>query len=177
MKTCSICKIDKPFSEYGKRAALKDGHRSACKECESKKNNGNPDVLAQKKKYRDNNKEKVSKYRKERYQRDKDKEKLYKKDYRATEKGRVGHVKNEQKRRKAVRNTDDGTITTEGLLELFDAQNNKCYHCGDELDRDTPNAVHLDHLVPLVKGGQHTMSNVRWSCAYCNLSKGGSLTS
>jgi len=34
MKTCTVCKEEKPFTEYHKRKAMKDGHRSACKACE-----------------------------------------------------------------------------------------------------------------------------------------------
>ena len=36
-KECSICEEFKPYSDYRKRAALKDGHRSACEECEKEK--------------------------------------------------------------------------------------------------------------------------------------------
>ena len=40
MKTCSVCKTEKPYEEYHKRAAMKDGHRSACKECELERRSG-----------------------------------------------------------------------------------------------------------------------------------------
>lgn len=40
MKTCSVCGDTKPYSEYHKRAAMKDGHRSACKGCEHERNQG-----------------------------------------------------------------------------------------------------------------------------------------
>lgn len=35
-KVCSCCKQLKPYSEYHKRSAMKDGHRSACKQCARK---------------------------------------------------------------------------------------------------------------------------------------------
>ena len=34
MKTCTKCKEEKSFSSFNKRKAAKDGHRSACRECE-----------------------------------------------------------------------------------------------------------------------------------------------
>jgi hypothetical protein len=36
MKTCTICKIEKPFSCFSKRARAKDGFASNCKECARK---------------------------------------------------------------------------------------------------------------------------------------------
>lgn len=33
MKKCSACKIEKPFSEFHKHAARKDGHANECKQC------------------------------------------------------------------------------------------------------------------------------------------------
>lgn len=33
-KTCTRCRLEKPLSEFGKRAALVGGHRSECKECQ-----------------------------------------------------------------------------------------------------------------------------------------------
>jgi 5-methylcytosine-specific restriction endonuclease McrA len=34
-----------------------------------------------------------------------------------------------------------------------------------------PDEIHLDHLVPLARGGAHHESNLRVACAACNLSK------
>jgi hypothetical protein len=33
MKTCSCCKIKKPFDEFNKNKSQKDGHHNLCKEC------------------------------------------------------------------------------------------------------------------------------------------------
>tara|TARA_R100000084_G_C4588424_1_gene117236 strand:- start:137 stop:664 length:528 start_codon:yes stop_codon:yes gene_type:complete len=38
MKTCPQCKQTKPFSDYGKNRARKDGLQGYCKECNNKKN-------------------------------------------------------------------------------------------------------------------------------------------
>ena len=43
-----------------------------------------------------------------------------------------------------------------------------CYYCNCELDEKK----HLDHYIPLSKGGTHSIDNVVWSCASCNLKKG-----
>lgn len=36
-KTCSVCKKEKPFTEFHKNKTLKDGHNSSCKVCVSVK--------------------------------------------------------------------------------------------------------------------------------------------
>lgn len=35
--------------------------------------------------------------------------------------------------------------------------------------------VHLDHIYPISKGGIHSITNVVWSCASCNLRKSDSV--
>lgn len=36
-KVCACCKIEKPISEFGKRASLADGHNIYCKSCQNAK--------------------------------------------------------------------------------------------------------------------------------------------
>ena len=46
MKNCSVCAEVKPFAEFHKRKAMKDGHRSACKDCEyERRQNSYRDVI------------------------------------------------------------------------------------------------------------------------------------
>jgi hypothetical protein len=40
MKKCTVCEEAKPFAEFHKRKAMKDGHRSACKDCEYERRQG-----------------------------------------------------------------------------------------------------------------------------------------
>lgn len=47
-----------------------------------------------------------------------------------------------------------------------------CYLCGRETDRDDRT---LDHVVPLTRGGGHTLSNVRVAHRRCNSKKGARL--
>lgn len=43
-----------------------------------------------------------------------------------------------------------------------------CYYCQKAT---LIKSVHFDHIVPLSKGGQHSVDNLCVSCAHCNLSK------
>ena len=44
----------------------------------------------------------------------------------------------------------------------------RCHLCGKKVK---PDEIHLDHLVPLSRGGTHDESNIRVAHAFCNLSK------
>ena len=45
----------------------------------------------------------------------------------------------------------------------------KCYYCSN---RFHPSDLTMDHIVPVVRGGQSVKSNVVPSCKECNTSKG-----
>lgn len=49
-----------------------------------------------------------------------------------------------------------------------------CYYCGDRVKTSN---IHFDHIIPLVKGGAHSIENLCVSCADCNLSKQDKLLS
>jgi 5-methylcytosine-specific restriction endonuclease McrA len=44
----------------------------------------------------------------------------------------------------------------------------KCYLCGKAISNGER---HVDHIVPLAKGGEHSARNLAIACAKCNLSK------
>lgn len=75
------------------------------------------------------------------------------------------------------------STSTEGFTEadVRDAYGENCYLCGVEVDfllrwpdRMSPS---LDHVVPLVAGGTHTLYNVAMVHLICNISKGSRLAS
>jgi len=74
-------------------------------------------------------------------------------------------------RRAKKLSSSDGSITKSGLISLREKQNYKCYSCGNHLDFNSKNKVHLDHHIPLSKGGTHTLGNVVYLCKHCNVTK------
>ena len=46
-------------------------------------------------------------------------------------------------------------------------QKGRCYWCGEKTGRH----YHVDHVVPLIKGGSNGPENLVIACAACNLSK------
>ena len=55
-----------------------------------------------------------------------------------------------------------GRAVAEWWTSLVDPS---CVYCGDP-------AVEIDHVVPVVKGGTHELSNLVPACRPCNRSKG-----
>lgn len=64
-----------------------------------------------------------------------------------------------------------GTFSKSDVRLQFRSQNGKCWHCGKKLKRK----YHVDHLIPLVRGGSNSASNIVITCEFCNLSKGDKL--
>ena len=48
---------------------------------------------------------------------------------------------------------------------VFERDNGTCYLCNEEVD---PNNFHLDHVVPITGGGEHSYANVRLTHPECN---------
>ena len=114
------------------------------------------------------------------------------KDYRKTDKGRLAvqrdnrseshkqimaawrkahpeAVSNARHQRRAL---VTGSIATGELAALLKAQENLCAYCDVKL---LEVGMHLDHVIPLSRGGDHVIENVAYACPECNLSKGSKL--
>ena len=61
------------------------------------------------------------------------------------------------------------SATTQEVKAWIDAQSPVCSYCAIELSSDQ---IQLDHVIPLSKGGSHTIDNFAISCKSCNCSKG-----
>jgi len=137
--------------------------------------NANKEVLAEKhKQYYQDNKQELIEKNKSYYQNNKESILAKKKRYRASEQGRLVIRNNRNKYRALKSASSDGSVTTEALLDLASKQNYKCAYCGCDIDIKEPTS-HLDHVLPLSKGGTHSITNVVWACAPCNLQKSATI--
>ena len=139
MKTCSKCKIEKPFEDFNKRSAAKDGLHPHCRECakayyasyystpEAKDKRAErlnkPEVRS-----RNNRIQRSDKYREKRKAwiaiQEPSKLNNYTKKYRATEKGKITVSRYRIKR--LGRTASGGWSST----EVFDSANWQCFYCG-----------------------------------------------
>lgn len=74
------------------------------------------------------------------------------------------------RRRRALRL--EVTVEEVDRLEVFERDGGICQLCGGEVGQEE---FELDHVVPLSKGGEHSMANVQVAHMACNRSKGDAL--
>ena len=60
------------------------------------------------------------------------------------------------------------TVTPSDIHKLFVRQQGKCAYCRKRISHSL---FHLDHVVPLARGGTNDLNNLFVACAPCNLSK------
>lgn len=70
------------------------------------------------------------------------------------------------KRRSHELNFIDGAF----LQSLYKAQRGRCLYCGERVGRSY-RRPHIDHFVPLARGGDNDRTNLCIACAECNQAK------
>lgn len=88
----------------------------------------------------------------------------------------------EKRVNRQIRNDRKRAAAKVGLIyrrQVFERDGWACQLCGEAIDRDAavpdPLAATLDHIVPLVLGGDHSYANVQAAHFGCNSAKGGRL--
>jgi len=167
---CVECKVEYPLDKFSKDSRSAIGFQTICKKCEKKyrethKSERKEYLLKTQKQrskqmleYLDSHRESVNRWRR---------------SYYANE----GHLKilaaSEERRSKKIA-TSDGSVTPKFLEALYLIQDGKCNNCGS-LFKKGKNSFHVDHVMPLAKGGVHKDDNIQLLCPSCNLSKGASV--
>ena len=68
--------------------------------------------------------------------------------------------------RRARRLNSEGAHTDKDVQLIFKHQHGKCYYCKCELG-----LYHVDHVIPLSRGGSNGPENIVLACAHCNSTK------
>lgn len=127
------------------------------------------DVTRKQKEWVENNPKKNRK-RQQRWYRDNKKKRLdYGREWRRNNPEKAKVVSN---RRRARQLQAEGSHTSEELKSLWKQQGGRCVYCGCKL---TTKYRHLDHVIPLSRGGTNWISNLAWACPSCNSAKGNKL--
>lgn len=198
MKICPDCKELKTFDSFSKNKKAKDGFMHKCKECCSKYYFANKERFKEARaQYRlDNvdrtkerylaNIDRIKENKKEYYLANIDKIKKYRKENAHIR--RQWNLANAKKIREQQRQYDlanrerrkdsDGRRRAKKLSngiyeiskkELKRIYSSACFYCG------STNSIHADHVIPISKGGRHSIGNLVPACAKCNMSKGSKL--
>lgn len=181
MKQCSKCQQVKSRSEfYGKKSAT-DGLNSWCKTCfkkqVSKRYFENPEPAKQvSRQWRIDNPEKTKQNNKSwrinnaEYKAAKDldwrknnREKYLENSRTWASNNRLRRRENELRRRARKYNNGVYKVTIKELRKLRD-QN--CLYCGQQAK------ITIDHILPIARGGAHSIGNLAPACQPCNSSKG-----
>jgi 5-methylcytosine-specific restriction endonuclease McrA len=194
-KRCPVCKTIKNKTEFHKSKNRHDGVASTCKSCSKTKRrlryikNKDRELELSKKYYQENkeyyqewrdsnketikvankeynsiNKDKISEQKKKYYEENKERISKKKKIYSQSHSGKAVMRNGAYKRRLKKKNS---SISSEDIKNLI-KNATKCYWCGKKLTKDN---THIDHYVPLSKGGLHELENLVVSCNKCNLTK------
>ncbi len=136
----------------------------------------NPDKVAA---YREENRERISERMKSWRRRNPDAVTAYKKRWNADNLEHVlGYARKyrqekpevkraSQARRRALKRGSEGSYNVDDIRELYELQLGQCIYCqGDLLDD-----FHVDHIIPLSRGGINTRSNIQLLCPNCNRMK------
>lgn len=80
-------------------------------------------------------------------------------------------AESKRNRRARIRNAE-GKHTAADVRRIFDNQRGMCANCHAKLFKSGSQKFHVDHVMPLAKGGTNWPSNLQLLCPPCNLSKG-----
>lgn len=83
-------------------------------------------------------------------------------EYRKTDFGKISYKNSKHKRRSLLK---DGNINSKDIEKM---SKSKCYWCDNKIIN---NNYHIDHYIPLSKGGVHRLENIVISCPKCNMQK------
>lgn len=188
MKLCKICNTEKPFSEFYKNATKKDGLQYRCKVCMNRYTSwhhaeNKDSINARKADYYEQNKDHISARQARYYIENRERQLAVQAVYTAANKEKISarnaayakaHPEigrlSRRKRRAMILNAE-GTHTHLDVERLFDLQRGKCATCACSLKKKGKNVYHVDHIMPLIRGGGNGPDNLQLLCPPCNLKK------
>ena len=160
MKICTKCKADKPLEEFSS---------SYCKLCTSAYNAA----------YHRANPEKSRQTSKKYDKMNRDKKKVHKDKYNKNNPEKVkGWSRRKNRKREALKKNNGHSPYSE--KQVLDTYGTDCHLCQTPIDLSASRqvgkpgwklALHIDHFIPISKGGPDTLENVRPSHGRCNIVK------
>lgn len=161
-KECYKCCILKDSSKFSKDSSSKDGLQKWCKECTAQWRKNNAENIKQKQR---------AKYLNERETRLASNREYYRKNSERiiAQKAEYNKANPEVKRKASLKRRV--SIAGNGLYLISDKEiqkiyNSPCFYCGSF------EKIQADHVIPISRGGSHSIGNLVSCCYKCNPSKG-----
>jgi 5-methylcytosine-specific restriction endonuclease McrA len=162
-RVCVTCEIPKDLAEFtfDKTHSV---YRADCKVCRTARENArykDSDFSEKKKKYTRSRREIDRELERKRYQADSSKKR----------ESVLKHIANNPDAHRLRRLKRRVRIAENGSFKVFPHELNQilaqpCFYCG------TTEGITIDHLIPISRGGRHSIGNLVASCKSCNSSKG-----
>jgi 5-methylcytosine-specific restriction endonuclease McrA len=180
---CTKCKQDTPLELMGKAKRSKTGYNIYCLKCiramsQAYRNSDPERNRNSQRKYLKNNRAKINERKKARYYTKPEELKTKAAKYRVEnyerrlEVERNSRQKNKEKyrpRQNARQRVRNKILAEKKYLildkELRKIYNSPCFNCGSTENQS------LDHIIPISRGGNHSIGNVMTLCLKCNMSK------
>jgi hypothetical protein len=180
MKICNRCQITKDLSEFSKASKNSKYLRGYCKDCarnyakEYYKRNM-AIVKIYNKSYRQLNRQRLKEAHKKWHQDNWESAKEYAQNYRTQNKEKCNTMTKTWRDKNKVKFSNllhkrNKTLKANGVFEisakdLKKLQVSNCFYCGQNEN------LSIDHIVPVSKGGRHSIGNLVRACQSCNSSK------
>lgn len=159
-KECSRCNRVLPLSDYHKDNSKWDGLHGFCKDC-TKRINHNTYKKDPTKRYEQVKANMIKTGAYFEYHQ-------YNPKYYSSESSRLKKRARDMQRRALKQQADNECKITDDIIrQIIEKYDGKCAYCGCECVDD----YHIDHKLPLSKGGGNEFDNLALSCPHCNLSK------
>jgi len=177
LKTCIACKQDLPYENFIRSRGRPDGRYPYCRKCDSQKRASkkaeDPEAaekarLAKKAydaSYNDKNKDRKRANAIKNYNDNKEAKKAYIRKWQKANSDLVKAYKQTSKIKRRL--TCESGMSSKDFSNWKRSQIKICYWCGDKCDKN----YHVDHYIPLSRGGEHKAENLVISCPTCNLQK------
>ena len=164
MKTCFRCETEKDSAEFGILKSSVDGLQRQCKPCinlyQANYNMAHPDKkIANAKKYRTTHAQQKAQYAKGYVQTHREQINCINAKYKKAHPEKIREINMRRRARLALN----------GVFVILDKDFRRliqqpCFYCGQD-------SKHIDHLIPISRGGRHSIGNLVSACVECNLSK------
>lgn len=158
---CDLCAAFKKEYQAAQYQLNREKNTAQAREYHHLKKN-NPEYKARRAEWQRNNKKKYQQWNRDGYRRNPEQV-----------------LRRNHKRRALMKGNGSEPYTTAQVLEEYGAV---CYLCEEPIDLTLPRKIgtqgwgwglHLDHVIPITKGGKDCLENVAPTHAICNLSKRG----
>jgi len=164
-RICNKCKEEKSLDVFPKNKKCRGGRERTCKKCTYKGREKKEQKENQKKlrrKWYLENKNITLERQKKRYQENKERLQAYGRQHAKDNPEIYRAARHRRRMRKRSNGRND--LTADQIRWMFE-NFPYCVYCGNEDD------LTVDHVVPISKGGENTLSNVVPACSDCNNKK------